>query len=138
MVCYVVGAFLPYNIQEHTHPKFQSGLIFALQTSPTIAIAEAMLILRVYTVFQRNKLILAFLTIIWIVQVSLMIYFLIMIFDSVVASFLTFVVFGTNVVWTIAGFIIHYKFKKVKLSRNRTNADNVFIYYYDDDWAPDP
>ncbi|KAF9460078.1 hypothetical protein BDZ94DRAFT_1238767 [Collybia nuda] len=76
MFCYVVGTILPYSIQERIYPKvqFQPGLVFGVLAGPTIVIAEAILVLRVYAVYQRNKFILAFLASIWMVHIGLGLY----------------------------------------------------------------
>ncbi|KAF9460077.1 hypothetical protein BDZ94DRAFT_1311847 [Collybia nuda] len=192
MVCYVVGVLLPYNIQQHIYPKFfgssfdgcnflsvftlfisQPELAFMILCAPTLAIAETILILRVYAVYQNNKIILSLLSSVFLVQlglggyiirgafthgshlldlmrqsdvfdtIKLMLFLPPLVFDSLVAGFLTFglyrrskasisemsltnliirdgslyffVVFGSNLVWTIIGLIVHLKFKSYSL-----------------------
>ncbi|KAF9460080.1 hypothetical protein BDZ94DRAFT_1266822 [Collybia nuda] len=70
MTCYVAGELIPYDIQERLYPKFQPAIISVAQTTITIAIAEAILILRVYTVYQKNNVVLALLSLIWIAHIG--------------------------------------------------------------------
>ncbi|KAF9460070.1 hypothetical protein BDZ94DRAFT_1238759 [Collybia nuda] len=171
MICYTVGMTLPYDLQDRIYPKFRPAVAFTIQSAPPIIIAEVLLVFRVYAVYQRNKVILVLLISSLVVQIGIGIYIVIadidpsnvfnvqglmiyihsLVFDSLVAGFLTFglyqrskplvpkmslaaliirdgllyffVVFGSNTALTIVGLLLHYKFKAV-LSNN---------YYYD--WA---
>ncbi|KAF9460069.1 hypothetical protein BDZ94DRAFT_1238758 [Collybia nuda] len=100
-------------------PKFvpfgsQTGVLFDLHAA-TIFVAEIILILRVYSIYERNKIVLACLTFILTTHIALELFLR--------------GVFGSNIMWIITGFVVHYVFKprKVELSRDCTNAHTVLI-----------